>query len=301
MSTRLAENAAPFSTAQDAEWVCGPCRRPTNNSRHEAGSIHDDATARELGFRGGTIAGSIHMEQFEPLCVAMWGDEWLARGELSLNFRNASLHGEPVQAMLSRDEIVLPTLRRRRARMLNANGTVVLEGSASFGAHDENAAVTVKLKEAAARTGVPRILASVPVGFAREGLATSVPQKDIDARLPIITEVSPWFSDPSKYGYTLAPLSASIHAMRVFEGALPMQTKDYVGMFGAIEWQYLRGPVFSDYPYLIDGRVVAISDSPKTELLWYECVMRDAARGHAVARMLMQSRLLKSSSPLWAA
>jgi len=28
------------------------------------GSIHDDATAAKLGFRGGTVAGSIHMDQY---------------------------------------------------------------------------------------------------------------------------------------------------------------------------------------------------------------------------------------------
>ena len=32
-----------------------------------AGSIHDDATATELGFRGGTVAGDIHMNQFPPV------------------------------------------------------------------------------------------------------------------------------------------------------------------------------------------------------------------------------------------
>ena len=37
----------------------GPLRRSVNNARHISGSIHDDATATKLGFRGGTVAGSI--------------------------------------------------------------------------------------------------------------------------------------------------------------------------------------------------------------------------------------------------
>ena len=41
--------------------VVGPWRTPRNLSADAAGSIHDDATAAGLGFRGGTVAGNIHM------------------------------------------------------------------------------------------------------------------------------------------------------------------------------------------------------------------------------------------------
>ena len=40
-------------------------------------SIHDDATAQKLGFKGGTIEGPTHFSQFVPLCVAAWGARWL--------------------------------------------------------------------------------------------------------------------------------------------------------------------------------------------------------------------------------
>lgn len=51
--------------------LVGPLRRSVNNASKVAGSIHDDATATKLGFRGGTVAGSIHLELF-PRC-------WLRR------------------------------------------------------------------------------------------------------------------------------------------------------------------------------------------------------------------------------
>jgi len=41
-------------------------RKPRNSAAEVKGSIHDDATASKLGFRGGTVAGSIHMDQFVP-------------------------------------------------------------------------------------------------------------------------------------------------------------------------------------------------------------------------------------------
>ena len=37
--------------------LVGPLRRSVNNASKVAGSIHDDATATKLGFRGGTVAG----------------------------------------------------------------------------------------------------------------------------------------------------------------------------------------------------------------------------------------------------
>ena len=53
--------------AAESNVIAGPIRRPRNPSAHVQGSIHDDATATALGFRGGTVAGSIHMDQFPPL------------------------------------------------------------------------------------------------------------------------------------------------------------------------------------------------------------------------------------------
>ena len=35
-------------------------------------SIHDDATAQKLGFKGGTIEGPTHFSQFAPLGDRLW-------------------------------------------------------------------------------------------------------------------------------------------------------------------------------------------------------------------------------------
>jgi O-phosphoseryl-tRNA(Cys) synthetase len=72
-----------------------------------------------------------------------------------------------------------------------------------------------------------------------------------------------------------------------------------VGLFGAIEIQHLNGPAFVDTDYVADGRVLAISDTPKTEYFWYEAVLTDAAEGTPIASMLMMLRFMKVSSPLW--
>jgi hypothetical protein len=48
--------------------VAGPLWAARNRSADGgAGSIHDDETASKLGFRGGTVAGDVHMNQFPPV------------------------------------------------------------------------------------------------------------------------------------------------------------------------------------------------------------------------------------------
>src|SRR3990170_6709899 len=45
----------------------GPWRAPANPMRESTGNTHSEETARGLGFRGGLVASSIHMETFPPL------------------------------------------------------------------------------------------------------------------------------------------------------------------------------------------------------------------------------------------
>jgi hypothetical protein len=279
-------------------WLCGAYRRPTNNSHHETGTIHDDKTARDLGFRSGTIAGSIHMEQFLPLCENVFGSEWQRTGTLSCYFMNASVDGEPVQAKISS-----AIERQHRVEMFTETGLLVLEGTACVGEQDYQSSVRARLKSAKKNASTsPRILAHIAPDFAADALPTMIAQTDIDARLSIITEPRAEFTDPTIYGKTVAPLSAAIHAMRVFESQMQMPQEGnggYVGMFGAIEWQYINGPIFADTPYAVSGKVLAIGESPKTEMLWVECLMLEPASGLEIARMVMLSRVLKASSPLW--
>ena len=77
--------------------IVGPLRHPRNLEQSIPGSIHEDSTARKLGLRGGTVAGSLHMEQFPPLLVEALGEEWWRTGGLSLYFKYATTDGEGVR------------------------------------------------------------------------------------------------------------------------------------------------------------------------------------------------------------
>ena len=53
----------------------GPLWEARNWAASEGkGSIHDDITAWELGFRGGTVPGNVYMSQFPPMLVKLFGD-----------------------------------------------------------------------------------------------------------------------------------------------------------------------------------------------------------------------------------
>ena len=98
-----ATDAVPFGTLPVADGaVAGPVRSPRNIEQHLPNSIHNDAVAQKLGLRGGTVAGSLHMEQFPPLLVAVLGPEWWAKGGLSLYFKYATTDLEAVQCFARR-------------------------------------------------------------------------------------------------------------------------------------------------------------------------------------------------------
>src|SRR4030042_4839239 len=78
----------------------GPWRQPRNLYNEIKGSIHDDATAQKLGFRGGTVAGNVHFEMLVPLLLKALGPRWLERGTLSIDFKYATLDYEEVRGIV---------------------------------------------------------------------------------------------------------------------------------------------------------------------------------------------------------
>lgn len=265
----------------DGEW-----RAPTNIAAHAAGSIHDDQTAQALGLRGGTVAGSIHMEQYPPLLLRLFGDDWWRTGGLALWFANATLHGERVRCRAERVDD-----RRAAVWMETEAGVRVNEGTASLGADPDS---TVRRRLATLRPAEDlRLLADVRVGDTGEA-SVRVPAADIDAHLPVITEPLAAYSDPTA---RVVPFNRLVDAFRAVEPTMVKVRGAFVGLYGAIEVQHLAGPVLADRDYHVAGRVLALGESPKTETIWYEAELSDDAG--PVARFLHMSRLMKASSPLW--
>ena len=110
-------------------------------------SIHDNATAQKYGFKGGTIEGPTHFSQFAPLCVALWGPQWLAQGSLSAHYRNACFEGDKVRALVTKpsDGATQTTIRMERE-----DGTEILRGTAAIKANNPPSALEQRISELSA-------------------------------------------------------------------------------------------------------------------------------------------------------
>jgi hypothetical protein len=276
------------TTQDEGGGLTGPWRAPTNIAAGAAGSIHDDDTAQALGLRGGTVAGSIHMEQYPPLLLRLFGPDWRRRGGLSLWFANATLHGEPVRCRAT-----AAVNGRAEVWMETEAGVRVNEGTASAGV-DPDSALRRRLA-AAQPAGELRMLAGVRVGATGDAVVR-IPSADIDRHLPVLTEPLPDYAGP---GPRTVPYNRLIDAFRAVEPDMVRVNGPFVGLYGAAEIQHLAGPVVAERDYRVTGRVLALVESPRTEGLWYEAEMTDARTGAPVARFLHLTRLMKASSPLW--
>jgi hypothetical protein len=275
--------------------LIGPVRVPKNTASHlGAGSIHDDATAQKLGFRGGTVAGSLHMEQFPPLLVEAFGDEWLRNGGLSLYFKYATTDGEPVQAFARE-----PSADRTEVWMDGANGNRVADGTASLGP-DPQSTLRQRLVAMPAPEDL-RILKEVRAGDTGERLPTRISQEAQDGRLAVITEPLAAYTDPSIYGERIATPALQVQVLRAGERSMLPRNGDFgVGLFGAIELQLHGQPVFVEHDYECQCRVLAVGETPKTEYLYYEASLHEPGSDERILTMIMMTRFMKASSRLWA-
>jgi hypothetical protein len=83
-----------------------------------------------------------------------------------------------------------------------------------------------------------------------------------------------------------------------FHDRLSPAIGDASGMFGAFEIAYEHGPVFLDRPYTVEGTVIGVGESPKTEYVWWDALAR-GEDGRVAARMRHLLRFIKASSPLY--
>ncbi len=280
--------------------ISGPVRAPRNSARHlGAGSIHDDATAQKLGFRGGTVAGSLHMEQFPPLLAAVFGDQWFQSGGMSLYFKFATTDGEEVQAFARPSANPDADNQKTDIWMDDVQGHRICEGTATVGQPDPASVCRQRIASTPEPQDI-RILRALSVGDTSPSVPTQIKPENLDRRLKVITEDLPAYHDASIYGHRIAPPSLQVQAMRPGENKVLKRSEDFgVGLFGAIELQALNGPVFVDYPYETFAKVLAIGETPKTEFFWYESTLVDPASGSNVMQMLMMLRFMKASSKLW--
>ncbi len=276
--------------------LIGPYRRPRNLAQTQKGSIHDDNTASKLGFRGGTVAGSIHMEQFPPVLMRAFGERWFETGNISCYFRNATVDNEAVRPLAHAPSADSDS--QINIWMERDDGLQVLEGTASVGMPSEPSLLRRKLAERR-EPGEMHILSEMHAGQHLDAIATRVglDEPEIFARNKALTEPLDWYTGASPWGGPILNPGVVVHAMVAVQQRMPVRRA--VGLYGAIEVQHINGPVFAEHDYEVDGDILALGVTPKTEYVWFETFLREPGGGDAVASMIMMLRFMKASSKMW--
>ncbi|MFQ5381001.1 MAG: hypothetical protein ACE5EF_05185 [Dehalococcoidia bacterium] len=276
------------------EIVKGPLWAARNWSADAGeGSIHDDTTAEKLGFRGGTVAGDVHMNQFPPVLLELFGDAWFERGNLSLNFKNATVDREKVQVFVER-----PASGQSQTRvwMERDDGMLVCTGTAALGDHSRS-----ELRQKDYRPCDPaelRVLHRLHSGMSLGSYDVSTdPTKQFQRYdTKVISDPLPWYREASPWGEPVAAPCTVLEYLWAYpmQGMMP-HVGESVGLFGAIEIGHVNGPLLMNHRYHLESEVICVGQSPQTEYVWYETTATDET-GDVVATMLMQSRVMKASS-----
>ncbi|MGA7757994.1 MAG: hypothetical protein WBL31_14640 [Ilumatobacteraceae bacterium] len=289
---------------RDGETLVGPWREPAQMLAEQeyAGhtSVHDDATAAELGLAGAPIEGPTHFSQIDPLAVERWGQAWFERGCVSSHFLNMVVEGERVRAAL---EPVTATLGRIGAE--KSDETPVLTGTASIGGSD-----TTELDERRRRgLGDPgtlyivdqleigmRVPVAEPVTMGFDDHNGSLYPFTLAQKLARITEPSSWYLDggESPWGRPIVPTEMISVIAHRSNAHFPVRGPA-IGLFIDLEVRFVDGPVFVGQPYVVEHTLVGLGQSKRVESYWTESKITDADTGVHAATVLLHQGVFKAS------
>lgn len=306
--------SSPFA---EVPALCGPLRRPRQmlaDQKYDGHkSIHDDATAGQLGLRAGPIEGPTHFSQFDPLLYQLYGQAWFETGCLSAHYQNMVVEGEEVRAFVQP-----PAAGCRLARVWaeKRDGTPVLTGTASVGPRVEGEPAEptepTEIEQRIAKLRPPGRLViyrdlrvgqkaaaaeRVRMGFDQH-MGDSYPFTLAD-KLKAITEPCRWYTPDggasSPWGRPILPREM-ISVLLSSSSAPDLRGRGpAIGLFAGQEIRLIRGPLFVDHPYDLEREVIALSESPRTESAWIRTRALDGETGALVAEMILNHAVMKAS------
>jgi hypothetical protein len=300
----------PFATQIEdgKESLAGPWRIPRQmlaKQQYDSHvSIHDDAMAQKLGFKGGTIEGPTHFSQFVPLCVALWGAKWLEQGCISAHYRNACYEGDKVRAFVAEPAAAAT---HTTIWMQREDGTDVLRGTASIGSANPPSALEQRLTELKPLDNAV-ILRDVRVGMRSKRIPVRMDMNQnmgalypfsLADKLQVITEPSPWYTDSgedSPFKRAIIPVEMISVLCGYAKDADPFPIRGpVVGLFADQEIRLHTGPLFVGEPYELDREIVFLSGSRRTESTWIKTRIFAPGSDEILATMLLNSASLKES------
>jgi hypothetical protein len=161
-----------------------------NTAADSENKIHDDAEARRYGYGGGLVPGVTLYAYLTRLAVAVYGVDWLARGQADFSARRPVYAGERVRC--AGEMIVGPAgdsvlvARVTRDNTLCAEGTFVLPDQLSH---------SPSIEAGPARTGDLPVLSpdTVPLGVPLAPLYAPFTVEDAAAYADSTDDPAPWY------------------------------------------------------------------------------------------------------------
>ena len=230
----------------------------------------------------------------------VWGQRWFETGCLSAHFLNMVVEGEEVRASL---RTVSATAARITA--VKADGTPVLEGTASVGATGESE-LDGRRQRAQGDPGDLYIVDQLEIGMTRsiaEPVTMGFDEHNGDLypftlrqKLERITERSTWYGEDgdSPWGRPVVPTEMISVLAHKAGGHFPVRGPA-VGLFVDLEVRFVDGPVFVGEPYLVNQTIVGIGQSRRVESYWTETTLTSANTGVHAATVLLHQGVFKAS------
>jgi len=274
-------------------FMWGELREGVNRAIDVKGSIHDDATAQKIGMRGGTVAGTVHLDLFAPIIQKIFGKAWFEKGTLSMFYTYATLNKEKVRAVVEKpqkdaDDVLL------EARVEMADGTLSERGTVSMGSPDGKPYLqTIEFKQASPED--IRILSDYRLGDKTGPKDVMSKKEAVKEALPYCEDTIDWYDGDSPWGEPIVPLSHLWGLMHVADNHAPKA----VPFFGATEFAMINGPVRVGVPYKAVNEIICIGAGKKTELFWVDGRLYEEDGTTLVATMRHLNRFMKAGSPLY--
>lgn len=301
----------PFSGAveENSDVLTGAWRTPGQMLGGQVydghASIHDDATARGLGFRKGTIEGPTHFSQFAPLCVAAWSPSWFESGCVSAHYRNPCFEGDRVRASMTKPK---DGSTQSTIWMVRDDGTEILRGTASVGRDNPPSELESRMQKLEPLSDAV-ILRDVRVGMRTERQTVQMTMNasmgplypfTLADKLRTITEFSPWYTSQgalrSPWKRAIIPLEMISVLLSHAKARTPFPVRGpAVALFADQEIRVINGPLFVAEAYDIEREVVALSGSRRTESMWVCTRVYAPGSKGVIATMLLNSAVLKES------
>jgi hypothetical protein len=302
-------------TEPEPRWV-GPWRKPAQMLADQSvgghSSIHDEATAHEVGFVGGPIEGPTHFSQLVPFGHALFGDAWHERGCISSHYLTPCVEGEAVRVSC---DVEADASNLAHASMEKQDGTPVLSATLSLGPNHpqtELDALMARLRPIE-QLVILRDLHVGQKGAELEHVTMGFDQHmgalypfTLAEKLERITEPCAYYTPEggaaSPWGRPIVPMEMiSVLTQYTSPAARFPIRQPAVGLFANQEIRLLDGPLFVDEHYLLEREIVALSESRRVESSWIRTSVKEERSGKLVATTLLNSAVLKASYPSYEA